>query len=282
MGTIKVSLITTIFNEADNIQAFLESYRRQTKIADEFIIVDGGSLDDSVAIIEKFSNENKKLNIKIIIDRTCSKKNVLGPIAKGRNVAIKNAKNVYIAVTDAGCILDDRWFEEIIKPFNNNVDVVCGWYEAHIENDFQKIYADIFMPKLENLDIDAFLPSSRSVAFKKSCWAKVKGYPDDTLTAEDTVFDMSLKRHGCSFDFSEKAIVYWSCPKSFKEAIEKADYYARGDGKKRIFLKRFLGRNFFLLFPMNIFMNPLRRKHFKLSYNVMLHYQLGYIKGLFS
>jgi len=278
---MKCSLITTLYNEEDNVISFLESYKHQTKYADEFIIVDGGSSDGTIEIIKNFINNNKKLNIKLIVDKSCSKKYVSGPIAKGRNVAIAKVKYNIIAVTDAGCILDKYWLEEIIKPFeNHNIDVVSGWYEANITNEFQKIYADIYMSKLEDLDIKNFLPSSRSIAFKKECWNKVNGYSTESMTAEDTEFDLNLKKNDCRFKFTGKAIVYWNCPRNYNEAITKAQYYAEGDGSKKIYLKKFLLRNIFLLFPINIFLSKRRRQYFKLNYNVMLSYQIGYLKGL--
>jgi len=279
----KISLITTLFNEADNINRFLKSYKNQTKHADEFIIVDGGSTDGTIKIIEKFSDENLNLKINLIVDKTCSKKFVAGPIAKGRNVAIEYSKYDYIAATDAGCLLDNKWFEEIVRPFkDNNIDVVSGWYEAFIENNFQMIYADIYLPKLNNINLETFLPSSRSIAFKKSCWDRVSGYPENSLTAEDTKFDLDMKKIECEFIFAPKAVVYWDCPRSYEEAIDKASYYAHGDGKFRLHLKKFILRNIFLFFPLNILFSKNRRKNFKLSYGVMLSYQLGYIKGLFS
>jgi len=278
---MNISLITTLYNESNNVLKFLESYNNQIKYADEFIIVDGGSTDGTIEMIQDFIDKNQNLNIKLIVDKTCSKKYTAGPIAKGRNVAIKNAKYDYIAVTDAGCVLDKHWFEEIIKPFeNNNVDVVSGWYEANITNEFQKIYAEIYIQKLENLQINNFLPSSRSIAFKKECWEKVGRYLEQTLTAEDTLFDLNLKKVKCKFCFTQKAIVYWDCPRDYEEACQKAKYYALGDGQNRLYFNKFLIRNLFLIFPINILLSKLRRKFFKLSYGVSWSYQIGYLKGL--
>lgn len=274
MKNLKVSLITTLFNESDNIERFLESYENQTKYADEFIIVDGGSTDGTIEKIEKFSNENKALNIKLIVDKTCSKKFVAGPIAKGRNVAIENAQYEYIAATDAGCILDCRWFEEIIKPFEDeSVNVVSGWYEALITNDFQKDYAEVAMPKLSSLDRENFLPSSRSIAFKKNCWEKVGGYPAMTYTAEDTKFDLDLKKAGCRFVFTEKAFVYWECPKSLEEAKQKHFSYGYGDGQ----LKQMLWVHMKIAISLMI---PYRLKNLKLIKIIYIAALSGYIQGI--
>ena len=274
------SLITTLFNEEQSILNFLESYRNQSKYADEFIIVDGGSSDKTVSIIEAFSDSYPQLNITILIDKDNSK---IGAIARGRNRAIHHTVYEYIAVTDAGVILGKEWFKEIIKPFEDEeVDVVSGWYEANIQNKFQQFYSDVYLPKLESLDLEKFLPSSRSIAFKKSCWLNVGKYPIKTLTAEDTLFDLNLKESGCKFHFSSKAIVYWNCPSSYMELLEKANYYAIGDGQHKLHLKAFLLRNILLLFPLNLLFSKQKRKHFRVIYGTMFAYQKGYVKGFFA
>jgi len=280
---MKVSLISTLYNEANNILNFLESYKEQTKYADEFIIVDGGSNDNTVEIIENFAIKHKCLNLKVIVDETCSKKYIAGPIAKGRNVAIENTKYDYIAVTDAGCILDKNWFEEIVKPFEDDcTDVVAGWYKANITNDFQQSFADILMPVLETVDRDNFLPSSRSIAFKKSCWKEIGGYPTLTYTAEDTKFDLDLKDAGYKFAFTERAFVYWDVPFDMQEARTKLFNYGYGDGQLRLQLKSKLFKLLFTFFPIHIILSKQKRQHPYLSYNIFLFNNLGFIKGLLN
>jgi glycosyltransferase involved in cell wall biosynthesis len=277
---MKFSLITTLYNEGDNILNFLDSYKNQTKYADEFIIVDGGSIDGTIDIINNYANKYKDLNLRLIVDKTCSKKHIAGPVAKGRNVAIENSNFDYIAVTDAGCILDKNWFEEIVKPFeDNSVDVVAGWYEANITNNFQKEYANIAMPKLETVDRKNFLPSSRSIAFKKSCWKKVRMYPTMTYTAEDTLFDVKLKTEGFKFYFAEKAFVYWDCPFDLEDAKKKHFSYGYGDGQLRLFKKEFIIGLIKLILPIQIFKNmPYLDKMF-MKYILLYSNHKGYLKG---
>jgi len=281
---MKFSLITTLYNESKSIDEFLNSYEKQTKYADEFIIVDGGSTDGTVEKIQKFIKENPNLNIKLIIEPRCNKKYTKAPVAKGRNIAIKKAKYDYILVTDAGCILDKNWIYEITKPFykNKDIDVVAGWYEPIIKNEFQKLYAKVALPKLKKLEANKFLPSSRSLAFKKECWLKVGGYPEKTLTAEDTLFDILLKNYRCNFYFNKNAIVYWQIPKDEKEAIQKQFNYARGDGALRLFLGKFLIRSLLTTFPIDLLIKYNSLKEFKLAYKLRLYHQIGYFKGLLN
>ena len=99
----KVTLISTVFNEAGSIQRFCDSILIQTVIPDEIVIVDGGSTDDTVSLIQNaLSCIGKQCSLNVIVDPLCSKKYSSGPIARGRNVAIQNASYNQILVTDAG------------------------------------------------------------------------------------------------------------------------------------------------------------------------------------
>ena len=273
------SLITTVFNEENNIQKFLDSYKLQTKIADEYIIVDGGSTDSTASIIKNFSESNPYLNIKLIVDKTCSKKYSKGPIARGRNIAIDNAQYDYIVVTDAGCLLKENWFEELVKPFEEfeDIDVVSGWYEGIIRNDFQVVFNKYFMPSLKKINKDKFLPSSRNVAFTKSVWKKAGKYPEKTYTAEDTLFDLNLKKIGAKFYFAQNAVVNWELPKSPDEARKKLYSYYYGDGQNKLFFNKFLLRILLLIFPIRILNS---RQDFLFRYSIIYISVKAYFMGL--
>ena len=217
---MKASLICTVYNEERTIKDFLESLKHQTQIPDEIVIVDGGSTDRTVQMIRSYVN---KLPIRLIVKK-CN-------IAEGRNIAIRNTKHAIIAVTDAGATLDPEWFENITRPFENpEVDVVSGYYEPLVSTLFEKCAARFSYRKPEQINSDHFLPSSRSLAFKKEIWHIVGGYPEELRLAEDTYFDLAMKKAGARFHFEPKAVVYWQQGSSFKEFMKKRYTYALWDG----------------------------------------------------
>jgi len=219
---MKISLITTVKNEIENIEEFLRSIIEQTKKPDEFIIVDGGSTDGTYEILKKYAKKYKWIRVFQVNKAS---------IGKGRNFAIEKAKNEIIACSDAGCILDKNWLENIIKPFRNSkVDVVVGIYKPYYTNDFEYFQGLIVVPDPENIFMSPFRMSSRSIAFKKSVWKKVGGYPDLT-TGEDTEFNLKLMKSNCKFAFAKDAIVYWKMRKSLKEFVKQFYKYGVGDRK---------------------------------------------------
>lgn len=98
---MKVSVITTIFNGEQYIEATLESVRQQHFQEWEYILVDDGSKDKSIEIIQNFIKIYPNLNIYLF----CPGK--LGR-AKALNYAISKSKGKFVAIIDA----DDLWHQE--------------------------------------------------------------------------------------------------------------------------------------------------------------------------
>lgn len=228
---MKITFIATVFNEEKNIDKFLESIKNQTKKPDEIVIADANSSDKTQILIEDFFNKNKKLNGKLLIEK--------GNRSVGRNIAIKNSVFEIIAVSDAGCVLDKNWLLEITEPFekNKNKDVVAGFYKPIAKNIFEKClstYTCVMEDKIDSLN---FLPSARSIAFKKNIFEKVGGYPEYLNTCEDLIFAKKLKKIGAKFYFNKNAMVYWTQRKNILETCKQFFSYAYGDGRALYFRK---------------------------------------------
>ncbi|HLA45557.1 MAG TPA: hypothetical protein VJZ27_19065, partial [Aggregatilineales bacterium] len=99
---------------------------------------------------------------------------------------------------------------------------------------------------------EKFLPSSRSVAFCKTTWEAVGGYPEWLDYSEDLVFDLRLKAKYGDFVFVPTASVYFKPRKSLRSFFRQYYLYARGDGKADLWRKRHVARyiTYLLLIPM--------------------------------
>lgn len=230
---VKFSFITTVYNESATIVPFLESILNQTKLPDEIVIVDAQSTDDTIKKIKNTLGNQKKIPWQLIIEK--------GNRSVGRNIAIKNSSYGYIACSDAGCTLEPSWLEEISKPLieSNSIDVVSGWYKPIATTQWQEALSKVLNFQVNGVNPDSFLPSSRSIAFKKTAWQKAGMYPEHLLTAEDTLFDINLKKSGAVFYFQPNAVVYWKLVNNYRALYRMIWRYAYGDAEARIFSSQY-------------------------------------------
>ncbi|MDB5078236.1 MAG: hypothetical protein JWP00_160 [Chloroflexi bacterium] len=236
-----VSVVMTVFNEADNIETVIRSLLSQTRPPDEIIIVDGGSTDGTSRLIESLAAN------RILTGSTCIRCLVRpgANISQGRNTAIEAASHELIAVTDAGVRLLPQWLENLVRPFDQpGIAVVAGFFLADPDpaSPFQIAMGATVLPIQSEIRPEKFLPSSRSVAFTRAAWRAAGGYPEWLDYCEDLIFDLNLKKEGYTFAWEPTALALFAPRRSLKAFWQQYYRYARGDGKASLFLKRHLLR----------------------------------------
>jgi glycosyltransferase involved in cell wall biosynthesis len=258
-----ISLIATVLNEGESIHRLMRSLVAQTRPPDELVIVDGGSHDDTVAIIQSYAD---RLPLRVLVERGCN-------ISAGRNRAIAAASGDIIAAADAGVVLAPDWLEKLTAPLldNPSVSFSGGFFHAEAHTPFELAMGATVLPLVDEINPATFLPSSRSVAFRKSAWEAVGGYPEWLDYCEDLIFDLRLKAFlshqlsvanrqpipsalstmgsvyaprpsALTFTFVPNAVVDFRPRGSLRSFFRQYYCYARGDGKANLFLKRHIIR----------------------------------------
>lgn len=221
---VKVSLISTLKNERSSVERWMGQILRQTRLPNEIILVDGGSTDGTVELIETLA-ASSPVPLRLIKAPGVN-------IARGRNLAIEQAQYHVIASIDFGCQPEQTWLENIIAPFelDDQIEVVAGWYTA-IDARGQ-VMRRKYWPVLQQVEPDSFIPSSRSKAFTKEVWQKASGYPEWlTMTGEDTYFALDLRRFSQRRAFVPDAVVQWFAPPTTLSYWRKVSYWSTGDGE---------------------------------------------------
>lgn len=212
----------------------LQSILEQTQTPGEVLIVDGGSTDLTRDIVREFEG---KCPLVLVLHAG-------GNIAQCRNLGIKMASGNIIAITDAGCRLENRWLEKITEPICNtsSAKIVAGIYLPLFDNEFGEIASYLVFPPIDALKASKFLPSGRSLALRKDVWLRAGGFPEWLDYAEDTYFDLKVRELGIDFFLQKDAIVYWMVRKSPIEIFRQFHRYGTGDGQAHLFITTYLAK----------------------------------------
>lgn len=260
MKGVKVSLILTVKNEARSIRALLDSIAAQTRMPDEVIVCDGGSSDATLDMLHAETRFDLR-----VVERPDAN------ISQGRNAAIEAASGEIIASTDAGVELVPDWLMCLTAPFedgNHDTHVVSGFFVPEAQTTFEIVLGATVLPQLRDIRPHKFLPSSRSIAFTKTAWQAVNGYPEWLDYCEDLIFDFALLEKYKTFAFAPKAIAHYRPRRSLRAFFKQYYLYARGDGKSNLWFKRHVVRygTYLVALPGIALLNALLSPWFLLLY----------------
>lgn len=226
---MKISLVTTVRNEAASATALIEAVSRQTRPPDEWVVVDGGSTDGTA---EVFAGSGR-----------CTVQVVPGGISAGRNAAIAASHHPLVAVTDAGCRPDPDWLEHLVVPLESGrADVVLGATRPDLRTPIhaaQWIILDQFTTRRWRWHAPA--PSSRSCAFLRTTWAAI-GYPEWLAAGEDSWLVDRWRRSGWRVAEQPEAVVTWDLPDRIVDVYRQHRRNMRGEGRGLLHSGRHLTR----------------------------------------
>lgn len=257
-----VSVICTVLNEGESIRRLLDSLLAQTRPPDEVVIVDGGSRDGTVAVIQEYAD---RLPLRVLVEPGAN-------ISRGRNVAIAAAAGEIIASVDAGVWLEPQWLEKLVEPIAQQIGksanpdercAVAGFFVPDPQTTFELAMGATVLPAREDIRPERFLPSSRSVAFTRAAWAAAGGYPEWLDYCEDLIFDFRLRAVAGPFAWAPEAVAHFRPRGSLRAFFKQYYRYARGDGKADLWRLRHLIRyvTYLVLLPgllaLSIFHHPL-------------------------
>lgn len=128
---IKVSVIVPVYNVEKYILKCINSIVNQTLEDIEIIVVNDGTKDNSIKLIEDNFNDKR---IKIF-----SKKN--GGLASARNFGIKQARGKYLFFVDSDDFIEENCLLDMYsKAIKNKVDlVICDYYKYFENGDKEHI-----------------------------------------------------------------------------------------------------------------------------------------------
>lgn len=133
---IKLSVMIPVYNTANYLEKCLKSVVVQSLKEIEIIVVNDGSTDNSLEIIQKFINQDKRI---ILVN----KEN--GGLTSARNAALKIARGKYCLNIDSDDYIENNYLEEMYnKAEKDKLDmVVSDIIFSYKDNKKNKILKDL-------------------------------------------------------------------------------------------------------------------------------------------
>lgn len=207
-----------VYNGSRTLQRCLESLAQQTRPADEVLVVNNASTDETIALVEKFIKEHPALPFRLLHE---SKKGA----AAARNKALREIHTDIVAFTDADAWAPSDWLEKIEHVFTSqNCDAVGGMYRfwqpqtlaAQLQAmDLQmppEMTGKIIRDKLQCLF--GQMLGTCNAAYRKQALDAVQGFDENFhLTGEDMDLCMRVVEKGFKVLSWHPDVIIWHEPR---------------------------------------------------------------------
>ena len=197
-------------NAEKHIADCLESINNQSTKPDRVLLIDDHSTDTTAEIA-------RRLGARVIVNEGHQ-------LYDGRNTALKHCNTEVLAFTDADCILDEKWVENIIRVFNTR-DVVggTGRHPPIGANGFAGwLHHMWFIAELANTGYAGGVIGGNCY-FRTDTLRKLGGWISLPYSnAEDVYISRKLKDAGYKLWIDEKIIAWHKYTDSFNSLMKKA------------------------------------------------------------
>lgn len=212
----KISVVIPLYNKEQEVERALRSVVEQSLTVGEIIVVNDGSTDNSMAIVERFIAAHPEANIRLINQENSG-------VSAARNRGIKEAVGDYIALLDG----DDWWL-------SNYIAEVCRMMEYYPDADAYSTAFDIVtdksltraaVPTTEGYIDPAkealqrrypIIPSTATL--RRSMLMECGGFPEGMRIGEDQWLWAKMMSRGAKFAFSPMSLVRYSRTASNRSA----------------------------------------------------------------
>lgn len=200
-------------------------------VANEIILVNDGSLDNSLAICERYAAEHR--NVKVFSQTN------QGPSA-ARNLGIEKSQGAYITFVDSDDYVAKDYFKVLLSATEDYpaADIIIfGYYKVHDDkrkneffsvDNFDKMIHDYQIKQLLlNTMENNFLLFPVNKLYRKKLITDGNSFPFNLRLGEDSIFNLSQFYNAQAIVFKEKSVYnYYNNPLSvtsvtYKPALTK-------------------------------------------------------------
>lgn len=221
---MKVSVIIPAYNSQASIGKVLDSVLNQTRPADEVIVVDNGSKDETKKIVAQYPTV-------ILLEE-----NQVQSSYAARNKAIRQAQGDVLAFIDADCVASDQWLQAGLQAlFDEADDVIVG---GKVEFSYsEKKTAAEYYDSLRHFNFEKTIAQNEGTGagnlfLKKELFERLGLFPE-IRSGGDFIWTGKAIERGYKIVFSKDAVVFHPT-RQFREILQKQFRTGTGFLHKRL------------------------------------------------
>jgi cellulose synthase/poly-beta-1,6-N-acetylglucosamine synthase-like glycosyltransferase len=202
------TVVIPAYNASATLPACLSALRRQTQPADEIIVIDDGSLDETAQVARR-------------LGASVSRQQHQGPAA-ARNRGIQLARGETVLFTDADCEPAPDWVAEMLQPLAD--PAVAGVKGVYRTKQTQVVARLVQCEFAERYDLLARGPSidfvdTHAAAFRMSALRQIGGFDPAFIGNEDVDLSFRLAQAGYRLVFNRRAAVFHRHPATWNRYV---------------------------------------------------------------
>jgi GT2 family glycosyltransferase len=223
-----ISIVIAAKNAEQTLAKCLNALFEQDYPDFEVIVVNDGSSDKTEAIVGGYPG------LKVLRTSGVGR-------SEARNLGVKEARGSYIAFTDADCMVNPDWLNELLKGFTSNGVAAAGgiqrspsdetWFGKKVHQFLSSCgFFTNYMQSFRDIR-EVTHNASCNVIYLKSAYANEGGFSSDFGAGEDPDLDHRLRKRGYRIFFNPKAIVYHYRAKTLRLFWNMMHRYGAAQGK---------------------------------------------------
>jgi len=225
---IAISVLICAKNEAKNLKKYLPSILQQDYPNFEIVLINDGSTDKTLKVMESFKNDYN--NVKIV-----DVKNVeafWGNKKYALTLGIKASSNNFLLFTDADCQpVSNQWISEMSKHFSNSKSIVLGYgayakIKGSLLNKLIRFETLLTATQYFSYALmgQPYMAVGRNLAYRKELFFEASGYVNHIKikSGDDDLFiNQIANAENTSICVSKESFTLSAPKASFKEWISQ-------------------------------------------------------------
>lgn len=257
-----VSVLMPVYNSEQYIAQAIESILAQTFVDFEFLIIDDGSTDASLMLLEACAVKDTRVCL-------TSRKNK--GIPRTRNELLSQAKGEFIAVMDADDVALPERFTRQVEFLQNNPEVICVGGAHEVIDEKGRLLTRLELPEHDDEIQRLALAGHGSIRhpcamIRRTVLIEVGGYDEALLSAHDLDLWLKLGEIGTLANLKEIVLKYRLHMNSISE---QKGVQQRSDARaacERAWQRRGIAGHFEATEPWRPGTDHFSRHHFMLQY----------------